>query len=173
MSTEQTKSLEILQMAIQMEIDGKAFYEKSAKEALHDMGKKLFTTLAAEEDNHRRTFEKIYEALRNRKAWPITDFHRDKGYTIKTIFAQAAKETKKSAASEVEAVQKAIEMEIKSYELYTGQIKASDTAAAKGFYEALAAEERGHQLALVDYMEFLKDPAGYFVATEHPSLDGG
>jgi len=173
MSTEHTKSLEIIQMAIQMEIDGKAFYEKSAKEALHDMGKKLFTTLAAEEDNHRRTFVKIYEALRSNKAWPVTDFHRDKGYIIKTIFAQAAKDTNKSTASEAEAVQKAIDMEIKSYELYKGQVKVADTAAVKGFYEALAGEERGHQLALVDYMEFLKDPAGYFVSTEHPSLDGG
>jgi rubrerythrin len=173
MSIEQTKALEILQTAIQMEIDGKVFYEKSSKEALHDMGKKLFTTLAAEEDTHRRTFVKIYEALRGSKAWPVTDLHRDKGYTIKTIFAQAAKDTKKAAASEIEAAQKAIEMEIKSFEFYKDQVKVADSAAVRGFYETLAGEERGHQLALVNYMEFLKDPAGYFVSTEHPSLDGG
>ena len=173
MSTEQTKALEILQLAIKMEIDGKAFYKKSARAALHEMGKNLFNTLAKEEDIHRKTFEKIYEVIRTGKAWPVTDFHADKGYTIKTIFAEAAKEIGKAVSSETEAVQTAIGMEIKSYELYKGQAAAAENAAEKGFYETLAGEERGHQLALVDYMEFLKDPAGYFVGKEHPSLDGG
>ena len=173
MSIEQTKTQEILQLAIKMEIDGKAFYRKSAKAALHEMGKNLFNALAREEDLHRATFEKIYEVIRAGKAWPVTDFHADKGYTIKTIFAEAAKETGKPASSELEAVQAAIGMEIKSYELYKGQAAAAENAAEKGFYETLAGEERGHQLTLVDYTEFLKDPAGYFVGKEHPSLDGG
>ncbi|GAI26187.1 unnamed protein product, partial [marine sediment metagenome] len=41
------------------------------------------------------------------------------------------------------------------------------------FYETLAAEEREHHLILLDYYEYLKDPAGWFVKKEHPSLDGG
>ncbi|GAH21770.1 unnamed protein product, partial [marine sediment metagenome] len=28
-------------------------------------------------------------------------------------------------------------------------------------------------LVLLDYYEYLKDPAGWFVRKEHPSLDGG
>ena len=173
MSTEQVQSLEILQMAIQMEIDGKAFYEKAAKEALHEMGKKLFTMLAAEEDNHRRTFEKIYETLRNQKSWPVMEYDWDKGQAIKTIFAQAAKDTGKTTASEIEAVKKAIDMETQSYDLYSGQAKTAASSAAKSFYEDLAAEERGHHLALIEYLEFLKDPAGYYLTKEHHSLDGG
>ena len=34
-------------------------------------------------------------------------------------------------------------------------------------------EERGHYLALVDYREYLIDPAGWFRKAEHHSLDGG
>jgi hypothetical protein len=37
----------------------------------------------------------------------------------------------------------------------------------------VAAEEREHHLILLDYYEYLKDPAGWFVKKEHPSLDGG
>ena len=33
--------------------------------------------------------------------------------------------------------------------------------------------EKEHQLVLLDYYEYLKDPAGWFVKKEHPSLDGG
>ena len=45
--------------------------------------------------------------------------------------------------------------------------------AERDFYETLAAEEREHYLILLDYYEYLKDPAGWFVKGEHPSLDGG
>jgi hypothetical protein len=37
----------------------------------------------------------------------------------------------------------------------------------------LAAQEGEHHLILLDYYEFLKDPAAWFVQKEHPSLDGG
>jgi rubrerythrin len=172
MSIEQAKTLEILEYAIQMEKDGKAFYAKSAKESTHEMGKQLFKTLAEEEDRHRATFEKIYRAVSDRKAWPVTDFHADKGYKIKTIFKLAMSETGKGAASELDAVKTAIGLEEKSFSLYNSQAKIAENATEKGFFEALAAEERGHQLALNDYFEFLKDPAGFFVNKEHPSLDG-
>ena len=41
-----------------------------------------------------------------------------------------------------------------------------------GQYETIVAEEREHKLVLLDYWEFLKNPADWFVKTEHPSLDG-
>jgi len=37
----------------------------------------------------------------------------------------------------------------------------------------LAQEEREHELALLDYHDYLSDPAGWFVKSEHSSLDGG
>jgi rubrerythrin len=172
MSIEQAKTLEILEYAIQMEKDGKAFYLKSAQESYHEMGKQLFKTLAEEEDKHRATFEKIYRAISERKSWPVTDFHADRGYTLKTIFKQASSEPGTGAASELDAIKTAIGMEEKSYSLYNSQANIAANATEKGFFEALAGEERGHQLALVDYFEFLKDPSGFFVNKEHTSLDG-
>jgi len=32
---------------------------------------------------------------------------------------------------------------------------------------------QAHELALIDYYDYLSDPAGWFVKKEHPSLDGG
>jgi len=40
------------------------------------------------------------------------------------------------------------------------------------FYEAVAAEEQVHHQVLLDYKEYLSDPAAWFVKSEHPSLDG-
>ena len=171
MPNERSQTIKVLQLAIQMEVDGKAFYQKASRESHNEMGKNLFATLAKEEDLHRRKVEEIYQALSNKKAWPVVDFHPDKAHTIKTIFAQALKEFNRPSASELEAVQTAMDMEARSYDLYKSQVKTT-AVIQKSFYEALAGEERGHQLALVDYQEYLKDPASYFVAKEHPSLDG-
>ena len=173
MGNEQSQILEVLQMAIQMEIDGKAFYQKVSRESQHEMGKRLYATLAEEEDLHRMKFQEIYENMRKQEAWPSVEFHPNKGKNIQTVFSQAIKEGLKPTTSELEAVQKAIEMEAKTYDLYKRQVNTGSSKPQKEFFEALAGEERGHQLALVDYQEYLNNPAGYFVMKERHSLDGG
>ncbi|TET66283.1 MAG: hypothetical protein E3J40_05575, partial [Dehalococcoidia bacterium] len=92
MTTEQDKTLEVLQIAIQMEIDGKEYYLKASQESANELGKKLLQSLAAEEDIHRQKFEEIYDAIRNKKAWPTTDFQPDGGKRLRTIFARATEE---------------------------------------------------------------------------------
>ena len=175
MTTEQQKTLEALQIAIQMEIDGKKYYRKASQESSNELGKKLLASLAAEEDIHRQKFEEIYNAIRNKKAWPVTDFQPDRGKRLRTIFATAAEEigTKvKTADTELEAVQTAMDMENKSCDFYQRQGKDATGDTERDFYETLAAEEREHHIVLLDYYEYLKDPAGWFVMKEHPSLDG-
>lgn len=176
MVTEQTKTLSALKRAIQMEIDGKAFYLKASQTSSNELGKSLLRSLAAEEDIHRQKFEKIYEVIRQKKAWPKTDYQPDRGKKLKTIFAQATPEIGtriKTPATELEAVQTAMSMENKTYDFYKAQSQAAKYNAEKDFYEALAVQERAHHLVLLDYYEYLKDPAGWFVRTEHPHLDGG
>jgi len=176
METEQDKTLEGLQTAIQMEIDGKEFYLKTSRESSNEAGKKLLESLAAEEDTHRQKFVEIYEAMRSKKAWPKTDFKPDGGRGLRTIFGRAIEEIgakSKAAATELEAAKTATDMESKTYDFYKAQSKNTSLDAARDFYEALAAEEREHQLILLDYYEYLKNPAAWFVSKEHPSLDGG
>ena len=176
MVTEQNKTLEALQIAIQMEIDGKEFYLKASQESSNELGKKLLQSLAAEEDIHRQKFEEIYSAIRSEKAWPATDFQPDGGKRLRTIFARATKEmgsSIKSLTTELDTIQTAMDLENKTYDFYKSQGGNATYDAERGFYETLAVEEREHHLILLDYYEYLKDPAGWFVRKEHPSLDGG
>ena len=64
-------------------------------------------------------------------------------------------------------------MENQSYDLYKTEAASAASVTEKDFFEALAAEERGHQIALTDYLEFLQDPADWFTMKERHSLDGG
>ena len=176
MVTEQDKTLEALQIAIQMEIDGKKYYLKAGQESNNELGKKLLESLAAEEDVHRQKFEEIYSAMRDKKSWPRTDFQPDGGKRLRTILARATGEASsdiKAPATELDAVQTAVDMEIKTCDFYKSQGENATYDAERDFYETLAAEEREHHLVLLDYYEYPKDPAGWYVKKEHPSLDGG
>jgi len=176
MVTEQNKTLEALQIAIQMEIDGKEYYLKASQKSSNELGKKLLESLAVEEDTHRQKFEEIYSVIRNKSAWPTTDFQPDGGKGLRTIFARATEEigsNVKALATELDAIQTAMTMENKTHDFYKSQGGNAAYDTEKDFYETLAAEERKHHLILLDYYEYLKDPAGWFVKTEHPSLDGG
>ena len=176
MTTEQDRTLKGLQVAVQMETDGKKFYRKASEESGNGLGKKLLQSLADEEDIHRRKFEEIYDAVRSKKAWPITDFQADGGRGLRTIFARASKEkgvNVKALATELDAVQTAMAMENKTHDFYIEQGKNAAYKAERDFYGALAIQEREHHRILLDYYEYLKDPAGWFINKEPSSLDGG
>jgi len=172
--SEQDRTLKALQTAIQMEIDGKAYYLKASQQSGNELGKKLLKALAAEEDTHRQAFERIYNAIRKEKDWPKTDFEPDGGRNLRTILARAAGQGgSKAAASELDAVKKAMDMENETYDFYRQQEQAATFDAERKFYQALSAQEKEHSLVLLDYYEYLKDPAAWFVEKEHHSLDGG
>jgi rubrerythrin len=175
MPTEQDKTIDALKYAIQMEIDGKVFYLKSSQESGNELGRKLLESLAQAEDYHRKTFEQIFTIFSNKHGWPIVDFKIDGGRSMRTIFAKeiAKKPSQiKPVKSELDAVQKAQEMEAKSYDFYHARSEQAESVEEREFYELIAAEEREHQLILNDYSEYLRNPAGWFVKTEKPSLDG-
>ena len=76
-------------------------------------------------------------------------------------------------SSELDAVKIAIDKEKKSYDFYENQASQAKYDTEKSFYESLAREEREHELTLLNYYDYLADPAGWFVKAEHPSLDDG
>ena len=176
MKTEQDKTLEGIKIAVQMEIEGKKYYLQASQKIANELGKKLLASLAAEEDVHRRKFKEIYNTIRNNRDWPVTDFRPDGGRRLRTIFAMTASETDtkvKGAETELDAIQTAISMESKTYDFYQSRGKDALYEAERNFYQLLAVEEREHHLVLLDYYEYLYDPAGWFIAKEHSSLDGG
>jgi rubrerythrin len=176
MTKEQETTTGALKTAIQMEIDGKEFYLKSSQASNNDLGKKLLKKLAGEEDIHRQVFERIYQDLSAKKGWPKTNVSFDGGQGLRTVFSQAmeamAKDTK-AIPTEIDAVQTAMEMENKTYDFYNKRSGLATFPGEKEYYEAIAAQEREHHRVLLDYFEFLKNPAAWFVQKEHPSIDGG
>ena len=170
------RTLEGLKVALQMEIDGKAFYLKASREAGNEAGRQLMSTLAAEEDSHRKHFEAIYQAISQRNNWPETKLDDTTHVQVHTIIAELAQkgtQTPAASKSELDTVKTAMELENKTLDYYNKQAGQAQSAAEKNFYVTLVKAERGHYLSLEEYFDYLSDPAGYFVKTEHPTLDGG
>ncbi len=94
---------------------------------------------------------------------------------MKTVFAQAVNNVGSKAQpvdTELEALETAMGMENKTYDFYTARANDAAYEAEKKFYQALASQEKAHHQVLLDYYEYLEDPAAYFVEKEHPSLEG-
>lgn len=176
MATEQDKILEALKIAIDMENDGKECYRQASLESGNDVGRELLKALALEEDTHRQKFVEIYQAVQERKGWPATELPFDRGEKLRSLFAgtcEVAGVNIKAGTTEFDAINTAIDKEKKSYDFYDHQSQNATYDSERDFYKALAAEEREHELILVDYYEYLTDPVGWFTRTEHHSLDGG
>ncbi len=176
MIQEQEATIAGLKIALQMEKDGKEFYQKASRSAGNELGYKLLKQLAAEEDIHQEVFRKIYKEIKDKKQWPDRAFTPDGGKTLKTVFAAAMENMEKdykSSEAESDAAKTGMDMENKTLDFYRERSKKASQAAEKQFYEALAGQEFEHARALQDYYEFLVDPAGYYVKKEHTSVDGG
>lgn len=174
MVAEMNRTLETLRTAVQMELDGKVFYEKASQQSGNELGRELLHSLSLEEDFHRQRFEEIYLAIGDDKSWPEVEMPTDRSEQLTTLFAEAS-ETVGAAttpvANELDAVTTAMSMENRSYDFYRDRARKAGYEAEREFYEAVAAEERVHHGLLLDYYEYLKDPAHWFTLKEHPSLD--
>ena len=176
MVSEQDKILEALKIAIDIENDGKECYQQASQQSGNEVGRKLLQSLALEEDTHRQKITEIYQVIQKREVWPSIDFKPDRGKKLRELFTVACEVTGvnvKAAATEIDAINSAIDKEKKSYDFYERQGQNATYDAERDFYEALAAEERGHELILLDYYEYLADPVDWFTRMEHHSLDGG
>lgn len=176
MTGEQDTTLGALKTAIRMEIDGKEYYLIAGKASRNEAGQKLLVRLAAEEDGHRKVFEAIYKDIGAKKQWPGKAYKSDGGRGLRTVFARALEAMDrdvKTIDSELEAIQTAMAMENKTYDFYKSRSGMATYPAEKEFYEEVAGQEEEHYRVLLDYFEFLKNPAAWFVQKEHPSIDGG
>jgi rubrerythrin len=173
MLNEQEKTIDALRTAVQMEIDGRKFYLKASSTTKNEIGKKLLARLADEEEIHQKVFREIYDSVQNKKGWPKVDFRPDNSM-LQNLFSKMIESRGQAVSnteSELDIIRQAKQIEANTYDFYTGRSKKASAAVEKELYELVAAQEQVHNLVLTDYMEYLQNPAGWFVKKEHPHFD--
>ena len=172
----QNAIIDALKYALQMEIDGKKFYTLAARESANRVGRDLYSWLAEQEELHYKRFQEIYAALTADRGWPAASVKPAKPVRLGTLFSKLINEASKpsgTGSAEIGSADKAIDLELKSRDYYRQRAGEASSDTERKFFQSISAEEQGHYLALVDYKEYITDPADWFTRTEHHLLDGG
>ena len=156
-----------------MEQDGKSFYETSADKAENQLTKRVFQDLAKAEDKHIVKLTQIYNSLKDSGNWPDVALKREKSETVANIFANALaniNETVKASPNDIAALKMAAALENDGIKYYQTKSEETDDSFQKKFFMLLAKEESEHFISLLDMVEYLEDPQGYFSQLERGTM---
>ena len=176
MSNGPDRSLEMLTTALEMEKEGKAFYEKAVSTCQNEFGREIFRMLMKEEFIHMDRILKIYDSLKAGEAWSedwksIKPDHKDLRLLFKEL--AAAHGTKITPTmSDLEALDVGVDFELRAISFYQEHLAKATDSLEREFLEEMVAEEKTHHATLSDMKLYLSDPAAWFLEQEHPGLDG-
>ncbi len=146
--------VEAIKIAIQMEKDGRRFYEECVKKTENQLGKKMFESLARDEIGHLHTFQKMFDTLIGTDQWKeLAQGSPNVGKV--PIFEGRTNKKVKVNQSDIDALRIGMESERKGIELYkkaAGEVK--DPMAKKIFTKIIEEEEYHYDLlkAQFDYL---------------------
>ena len=157
--------MNVLDFAMKMEADGKAYYEKLAAECDDRELKNLFVLLAEAEQTH-------YDALQARK--------QEKAFAAvesrvleraKNIF-QRLLETKGKSALRIDSdgYRHAIKAEEESIGFYQASAEKEQTPEVRRLLQALADEEKVHLNIIENIYEFVESPKFFLAWREFSNL---
>ena len=152
--------LKVLEAAKAVEVKGQAFYEAAAKAVSDEKVKSMFLHLAEAEIKH----FKVLEATRRHFAEGFpTFFPWVQEETLTTRFAAlwfpAAPSSIRSDTSrltEVQVVERGMQLERESIELYEGAADREPNVAASNVYRWLVMEEKMHMFILTQRHDLLR-----------------
>lgn len=148
---------EIVEMGIQIEKNGKDFYDTLSAKSKDEKAKDIFCYLAEQEKKHIDIFEKILQAVHKYEppeSYPGEYFAYMKALASEYVFTKKnkGKEIAKSTKSDREAVELGIKFEKDSILFYEGMQKVVPDNQRK-IVDALIAQEKEHLCDLYNIKE--------------------
>jgi len=165
------KSIEI---ALKNELWERDFYLKQSEKSADPLGKKMFATIAKEEENHYQYLENLHQKLQQAGKWPEEISGVIKDTNVKKVLddlADSGNYSNAATADDIEAIKIAIAFERKAHQFYLDLSKQSEGPNEKTIFEKLAALEREHQMSLEETLLFFENPADWLAQYEKPGLD--
>jgi len=175
MSAGTGERIEALQVALNNEKREGEFYRRHAERTRDPLGRKMFNTLADDENEHYQRILELHKKLSSEGKWPETLPLKVKDTEVKDVLKSVVEDVATSAEADtddMEAVKIAIAFEGKGEAFYKNLRKSVEDPQEKTFYGLLESIEREHRLSLEETYEYFKDPEGWFERMEKPHLDG-
>ncbi len=160
---DESKSIEILKMALLMEHRGKAFYQKIAEQTDNDDVKNIFLIMADEERLHINYLAKQFSHYQKHGKFSFEDLSlsgSDDGIA-NMVLSKDIKNKISASGYEAAAISAAIDMENKAIEVYKERAENATDPAEKDLYNWLANWEKDHLKILADLNKELTEKIWY------------
>jgi rubrerythrin len=154
--------MNIFDFAMQMEIDGKLFYEKKAQETKHADLKKILLMLAEEEQKHYNFFKQMKEG-KTELAERTVDTGTETLDRVKNIFVDMSNgpEGLSFGKDELTTWNEAMQIEEKAVAFYSEKASAEADENQKRLLTMIANEERNHVHMIDGVLSYLKFPENF------------
>jgi rubrerythrin len=163
---------EIFDFAMQMEQDGKAYYEKEAAKTNIPALKKILMGLAEDEIRHYNIFKRLKEK-HSADLGQLSEKTTAIMKTTRNIFEEMAKKDSNvdTRAEAIEVWTHAQEIEKKSEDFYRAKAKEVADPQAKEILIKIAAEEAMHWAVIESVRQFLERPKTWLEDAEWSNLE--
>lgn len=165
MSEISPQALEAIKMAIQLEKDGRAFYEQAAQKTKHKLAKKMFETLAKDEIDHLHTFQKMFDSLIKPDEWKELTEKPSKVGKV-PVFQGEARGIGDVDPNEIEALRTARENEKKSIDFFNEVAEETGDPLAKRIFTKIKQEEEYHYDLLQAQLDYVTNSGFWFDIAE-------
>jgi rubrerythrin len=172
---DEKERLNALDVALNNEMKEREFYLKNAERTKNPLGKAMFKQIGDDELEHYERLKQLKVEWDKKGIWPETLPLKVNETEVKSILAKFLQKVDEAATSDdddLQAVRTAIDFEAKGTEFYKKLRDSVTDKKEKEFFNLLAKIEYEHYLSLKDVEEYFVDPADWYRAHEHHSLDG-
>lgn len=160
---ETKNTTDILKEAILLEQRGRAFYSNIAAQTNSEAVRRIFTMIAAEEDQHIRFLSDQY------RHYQKNNFFKDINLQVATapdevtrnVLSEEMKGQISASSFEAAAISASMDFETKAVELYSSRAESAADPNEKELYRMLAEWERGHQKWLMRIDKDLREQVWY------------
>ncbi len=151
--------MDILEYAMQMELDGEQFYKTQAADETDDKLMKILLSLAEEEQRHYAFFKKMRDGHYD-EAVKEMDRSSQTLSEIRNIFKEMAdgRQEKMFSGGEAEVWKEALRIEEKAEKFYREKAQAETDPEKKKLLDRIANEERNHIHMIDGVLHYLRSP---------------
>lgn len=162
---EERPELRSLLQAWALEEEGINFYRGAAERTGDPSGQQMFLALARDEEDHLRMLERQWQALSGGEGWlPLSGVKVEPIDWEKPLFPGGREGLERAIrrdTAEKDALWFGLDIEIRSYQLYTQAAKDTVDPRGREMYQFLAQAERRHFDTLMLRYEAIAGPSGW------------
>ncbi|MDH3892241.1 MAG: ferritin family protein [candidate division Zixibacteria bacterium] len=163
--------MDIIKTAMQMELDGQAFYERGAAATEIPALKKVLLTLAEEEQKHFRIFRDMAQGNLSDAATSLGESSETPA-VVRSVFQQMVDDGIESLGGDtVRALwEAALVIEEKSEAMYREAAANETDGERRRLLEKIADEEKNHIYLVDNMLSFAKDPSSFLASAQYKNF---